>query len=165
MHMSFAITKTLINVRLNMFVLGNAYYCINALGYLYIQTTYLRIADRSSIHGWYLWMCFNSHFYFIYLNTLTIKSAKFPKLKTLFTGWIMQCLVALIFKKCNTMATCTSFWWEYKVCRSCFNIQIEVLWEFIELMFNCTWSMINHSHVTWDPTSCHTNEKVQKIRR
>ena len=52
MHVSFAITKTLINVRLNMAVFGNAYYWIIALGYLYIQTTYLRIADRrNSIHG------------------------------------------------------------------------------------------------------------------
>ena len=48
MHMSFAITKTLINVRLNMVVFGNAYYWIIALGYLYILTIHLRIADRST---------------------------------------------------------------------------------------------------------------------
>ena len=45
MHVSFAITKTLINVRLNMVVFGNAYYWIIALGYLYILTIHLRIDD------------------------------------------------------------------------------------------------------------------------
>ena len=101
MHVSFAITKTLIDVRLNMVVFGNANYCIIALGYLEILTVYSRIEDRT--------MCLNLHFKFIYLNTSTIKSSKFLKMKTLFTGWIMQCLVALLFEECNTMATCTSF--------------------------------------------------------
>ena len=111
----------------------------------------------------YLSMCFNSHFQFIYLNTLTIKSAKFPKLKTLFTGWIMQCVVAVLFWKMQYYGYLYILLMRInKVCRSCFNIQIEVLWEFMELMFNCTWSMINHSHVTWDPTSCHKMKKCKK---
>ena len=47
MHVSFAITKTLIDVRLNMVVFGNANYCIIALGYLEILTIYSRIEDRT----------------------------------------------------------------------------------------------------------------------
>ena len=49
MHVSFEITKTLINVRLNMVVFGNAYYCIIELGYLEILKIYSRIADRSMV--------------------------------------------------------------------------------------------------------------------